>query len=72
MKLYEIPKNSIINAKTKNDKDEVLGTQIKFHHLDGMYSYCTIVGRDNNVCHLGASQELELQADGTYNLTNTQ
>lgn len=67
MKLYEIPKGSIINAETKNG-DEVLGTQIKFHHIDGMYSYCTVVGKEDNVCHLGVSQELELQEDGTYNL----
>lgn len=72
MKLHEIPKGSIINVETRNDKDEVLGTQIKFHHLDGMYSYCTVVGKDNKVCHLYANQELELQEDGTYNLDNTQ
>ena len=68
MKLYEIPKESIINAEVKNDKDEVLGTQIKFHNLDGIYSYCTVVGKDNEVCHLSANQELELLEDGTYNL----
>lgn len=70
MKLYEVPKESIINAETRNNKNEVLGTQIKFHHLDGMYSYCTVVGKDNAVCHLCIYQELELLEDGTYNLIN--
>lgn len=72
MKLYEILKGSIINAEIINDKNEVLGTQIKFHHLDGMYSYCTVVGKDDEVCHLSANQDLELQEDATYNLANTQ
>ena len=69
MKLYEIPKNSIINAEVRNEDGKVLGSQITFHHLDGMYSYCTVVG-SGEVCHLGANQELELMDDGTYNLAN--
>ena len=63
MKLYDIPRDSIINVG--------LNTQIKFHHLDGMYSYCTVLGTDE-VCHIPAITELELQKDGTYNITKKQ
>ena len=62
MKLYEIPKESRIKAETTNDKGEVLGDFIIFHHLDGMYSYCTVEGA-GEVCHLNASQELTKNGD---------
>ena len=67
MKLYEIPEGSIINAETSNSEG-LLGTQIKFLHIDGMYSLCTVVEKENETCHLGSSQELELNEDGTYSL----
>jgi len=69
MKLYEIPRNSIINAETTSESGKVLGKQILFHKIDGMYSYCTVVGNEKEVCHLGASQELKKEANGTYSLT---
>lgn len=68
MKLYDIPRGSIINAETSSDEG-VLGNQITFHHLDGMYSYCTVVGNDDKVVHLGATQALKKEKDGTYSLT---
>lgn len=56
MKLYEIPKWSLIKT------DEWIVT---FHHLDGMYSYCTVDWKPNweNVAHLHVTQELEKQWD---------
>lgn len=64
MKLYEIPQGSRIKAETTNDKGEKLGDFITFHRTDGMYSYCTIDGRDeNNVCHLSVMQELVDKGD---------
>lgn len=49
-KLYEVPRNSKIRVE---GIDEV----INFHHVDGMYSYCT--GKDG-VIHLAAWTEVEI------------
>lgn len=60
MKLYEILKGSKIKV-TLNNGEETFAT---FHHIDGMYSYCTIDSLpDNNVVHLSASTPLEKQGD---------
>ena len=60
MKLYEIPRESKIRV------DEGIVTM---HNLDGQYSYCTCDWKaPNNVCHLGAVEELELCDDGFYKL----
>lgn len=64
--LAEIPKESRIKAETSNDKGK-LGDFIIFHHLDGMYSYCTVEGTDE-VCHLSRQQPLTLHKDGYYEL----
>lgn len=53
MKLYEVPRNSRI--KFTHETQEYI---LDFHHLDGMYSYCTDL--DGNVVHLGASTEVEI------------
>jgi len=50
MKLYEAPRNVFI--KTEND------TILKFHHVDGMYSYCTT--ESGEVVHLAAWTEVEV------------
>ena len=50
MKLYEAPRNVLI--KTEND------TILKFHHVDGMYSYCTT--ESGEVVHLAAWTEVEV------------
>jgi hypothetical protein len=64
MKLYEIPEGSRIKAETANDTSDF----IVFHHVDGMYSYCTVEGKPKEVCHLSASQELTLSEEGYYEL----
>lgn len=62
MKLYEIPKGSRIKADVTNGENDIIGTFIAFHHLDGAYSYCTVEGTDE-VCHLSVNQELEKEGD---------
>ena len=60
-KLHEIPKGSKIKAECFNDKDVLMGDMITFHHLDGMFSYCTVDGveGEHNVVHLNASTSLK-------------
>lgn len=55
MKLYEIPEGS----KIKTEKGI-----ITFHHIDGMYSFCTADGvTGNNIVHLNASTPLKKEGD---------
>ena len=57
VKLYEVPKNSRIRIEGL-EVNGVLTEELNFHHVDGMYSYCTT---DNNeVVHLNASAECEI------------
>jgi hypothetical protein len=51
MKLYKVPRHTLI---------KISGTDVvvKFHHIDGMYSYCTTP--DGQVTHLVASTEVEI------------
>lgn len=52
LRLYDIPRDSKIKC------DQGI---ITFHHLDGMYSYCTVdwAPDGKNVAHLSATQPLE-------------
>lgn len=69
MKLYEIPKKSVIVADaTSGEGKTIKDAHIVFHHLDGAYSYCTVNELDNAPVHIACYQELELQNDGTYKL----
>ena len=63
IRLYDIPKGSRIKAVTTNDDGEKLGDFIIFDHVDGMYSYCTIEGKEDLVCHLSAVQQLDKVGD---------
>ena len=56
-KLHEIPRGSRIKAETSNESGK-LGDFLTFHHLDGMYSYCTVEGKPEEVVHMVANQEL--------------
>lgn len=67
MKLYEIPEGSRIKAETSNEKGK-LGDYIIFHHLDGAFSFCTVEGKPEEVCHLSVNQELKLSDEGYYEL----
>ena len=61
MKLYDVPRNSMIRLLTKptiplasQEPDEIL----KFSHCDGMYSYC--INSDGTVVHPAAFSEVEV------------
>jgi len=64
MQLHEIPRGSRIKAETRNEKGK-LGDYVIFHNLDGMYSYCTVEGKPEEVVHLSALQELTLSGTGS-------
>ena len=70
MKLYEIPRDSkIYELEPNGDKNGV----VVFHRLDGMYSYCTILGKEGDgVLHLNASTSLEKYKDGYRLESNTE
>lgn len=54
MKLFDLPRNTRIKLES--------GDEINFHHIDGMYSYCT--DDEGNVVHLAAWTEAEIADDG--------
>ena len=57
-KLYEVPRNT----KIKIIKDEEQ-TILLFHHIDGMYSYCTRISEDEldqTPVHLAAWTDVEI------------
>lgn len=61
MKLYDIPQGSKIKLDVVNHAGEKIGEYITFHHLDGMYSYCTVDGVEDskmNLVHLAAATPL--------------
>lgn len=65
VKLYKVPKGSKIRVDTV--EGEKMST---FHHLDGMYSFCTIDGVDESdgIFHLSATTPLVLGDDGVYSI----
>lgn len=63
MKLYDVPRNSwvvpVADAAAPPDARSIpAGEAVKFHHIDGMYSYCH--DKNHNVVHLPAWQEVEV------------
>lgn len=57
MKLWDIPRESKIVADGISDGS----TYIMFHHIDGMYSYCTT--EKGGVIHLSAATPLKQVGD---------
>lgn len=57
MKLNDVPKGSVIVADVTDDKGTTSEQEITFHHLDGMYSYCTLPSGDT--AHLSVMTPLE-------------
>ena len=56
MKLYEVPRNTIVQPQGGYNP-------CLFHHVDGMYSYCTDEG--GAVYHLAAWTEVDVVTDVT-------
>lgn len=65
--LYDLPKGARIKEKCVNSKGKVFGEFIIFHHLDGMYSYCTIEGT-TRVIHLSVTTPLRKLKSGYYKI----
>jgi hypothetical protein len=67
MFLYEVPRNSRIKIEglTVNG---VLNEEINFHHIDGIYSFCTTDNEE--IIHLGATTECEIVKNSNYGLGN--
>lgn len=61
MRLYEIPSDSIIQVNCSDGS-----SHIKFHHMDGLFSFCT--SELGNPVHLHALTELAQSMDGTYTI----
>ena len=57
IKLYEVPKNSRIRIEGL-EVNGVLTEELNFHHVDGMYSYCTT--DDDEIVHIAAFAECEI------------
>ena len=51
VKLYDVPRNSVVTPLLD------LRQWINFSHIDGMYSFCTLLGTED-VVHLGASTDV--------------
>lgn len=63
MKLYDVPNNTLVRPLTKVVQPpfsrEIQETEIvKFHHIDGMYSYCH--DKNGEVVHLAAWTDVEI------------
>lgn len=54
--LYEVPKKSPLRIELKNGSVDLA----TFHHIDGMYSYCTT--SDGKPFHLSASTPMKMVA----------
>ena len=63
MKLYDVPNHTLIRVKSDKQhpvahRDFMEGEELMFHHIDGMYSYCT--DKDGLPVHLAAWSEVEV------------
>lgn len=66
MKLYDVPNKTwvmpIEETKAPPEAREVsVGEPVLFHHVDGMYSYCTDIW--GKVVHLPAWQEVAITGE---------
>ena len=63
MKLYNVPNNTLVRVVLPEGAPPDArmvgeGEIVKFHHVDGMYSYCH--DKDGNVVHLAAWTDVEI------------
>jgi hypothetical protein len=54
VKLYDVPRNSIVSPV--DDKAFL----VDFKHVDGMYSLCVTLGKENHIVHLAAWTEVNI------------
>lgn len=64
MKLYELPGRPVKPIKIYGLKDDKGPIVVFYHHIDGMYSYCTVGTEHGPVVHLSASTPLVTHEDG--------
>ena len=57
MKLYEVPRDTWVMLNEEDGDYHIF----KFHHIDGMYSYCT--DQYGNVCHYKAWSDVTILDD---------
>lgn len=71
--LYQIPRGSKILANISHGKEKKGKMRtITFHHLDGMYSYCTVDGEDEKTfgpVHLSVGTPLK-KVDDHYEIND--
>lgn len=68
MMLYEVPRNTrirLVNALGPDGKN----IELHFHHIDGMYSFCT--NEDGGVIHINACAEVEIVSSEDNNTNDT-
>ena len=60
-RLYELDRGAkIYGLEPDGDKHGV----VIFDHLDGMYSYCYVLGHKDKIVHLGVTTEFVKHKDG--------
>lgn len=62
--LYQIKKGSSIKVTLADDTEDIA----TFHHIDGMYSYCTT--SKGGVFHLSTLTPLEWSKEGYYQIVS--
>jgi len=69
MRLFEIPNGSKLKLSVSKDGESFGEETITFHHVDGMYSFCTVDAwpEGENVCHLSAVAPMK-KVDDHYEL----
>lgn len=71
IKLFNLPQRVEGGIKIHGFRSELEGSEeqtLRFHHLDGMYSYCTIDGHDDHIVHLSASTPLVELGNDEYQI----
>lgn len=68
IKLFNLPQRVKGGIKIHGFEVDGKETPLRFHHLDGMYSYCTVDGDEEKVVHLNASTPLVELGNDEYKI----
>jgi hypothetical protein len=72
IKLYNLPQNIEGGIKIHGFKSELDDSDkeltLRFHHLDGMYSVCSVEGEKDSIVHLSASTPLVELGNDEYRI----